>query len=449
MTATQTPTTRTPAPQRLAIDGGPKAIEGFEGRAQPKIGVAEFFALAERFGFSPEAIARLRSAVSDADLPPGGPTLSRYATANPKPPAGERFERKARDLFGSPHALSVSSGTAALHAAMVAAGAGPGKEVIVPALGFMATAAAVSLTGATPVFCDVDASLQIDPQKIEACITPRTVAIAPTHHWGVAADMDPILEIANRHKLVVVEDCAQSPGATYKGRFVGTIGGLGCFSISAYKIIGGGEGGIVLCRDARRFDRVNQLAECGGLWRPQRFAPPRYDGELFVGTNYRMSDLEAAVDLVQLDKLEDIVSRYRANFQRIASQLLTVREVQPQRLPDPAGVIGYQMRFFPCDEALRERLTAALRAEGVPVSSRGRSAGPDWHIARDMFPLHCGPNPARGHDQCTVAVDLYYREIALHVDQWWTPGDADAVAAAVNKVLAACCTADPAGAKWL
>jgi dTDP-4-amino-4,6-dideoxygalactose transaminase len=436
-------------PQTLALEGGAKAISRFEGQAPPKIGVEDFLALARRFGFSDAAMQRLAQAVSDSDLPEHGPTLAKYATTHPKPAAGEAFERRARELFGSPFALGVSSGTAALHAAMVAVGAGPGKEVIVPGLGFMATAIAVALTGATPVFCDVDHSLQIDPGKIEACITPRTVAIAPTHHWGVVADLDPILRLARKHSLLVIEDCAQSPGASYKGKPVGTLGDIGCFSISAYKIIGGGEGGLVLCRDQRLFDRVNQLAECGGLWRPRRFDPPRYEGELFVGANYRMSELEAAIDTVQLDKLATFVGGYRQAFTRIARQLLPVREVTPQRLNDAAGAIGYQMRFFPRDEALRARLVAAMKAEGLPVGSRGSAAGPDWHVARDMFPLRHGPQQARNLDQCPVAADLYFREISLHLDHGWTSGDADMVAAAMNKVLAACCTVDPAAPRWM
>jgi 8-amino-3,8-dideoxy-alpha-D-manno-octulosonate transaminase len=312
-------------PAELAMNGGPKSVEGFEGQAEPKIGVEEFLAIARRFGFKPEALERLAATVSDDDLTGSGPNLAKYATAFPAPASGVQFEAKARELFDSPFALGFSSGTGALHAAMIAAGASAGKEVVVPGVGFMATAAAAALCGATPVFCDVDESLQLDPGKMEACLTPDTVAVAPTHHWGMVADMDPILEIARRHNIKVVEDCAQSPGAKYKGRYVGTIGDLGCFSISAYKIIGGGEGGLLLARDERLFECASQLAECGGLWRPNRFAPARYEGELFVGTNYRMSDLEATVDLVQLGKLDAIIERTRTNYFRVTRQLEAFR----------------------------------------------------------------------------------------------------------------------------
>lgn len=433
----------------LAINGGCPAVEAFEGKGEPKIGVEEFLALARRFGFKPDAIERIAKTVSNDDLEGGGPNFAKYSSAIPKPASGFQFEAKARELFNSPYALGFSSGTGALHAAMVAAGAGPGKQVIVSAVGFIATAIAVALAGATPVFCEVDESLQIDPAKIEACITPATVAIAPTHHWGMMADMAPIMEIARRHDLKVIEDCAQSPGAQYRGKYVGAIGDLGCFSISAYKIIGGGEGGLLLTRDERLLERASQLAESGGLWRENRFAPARYEGELFVGTNYRMSDLEATVDLVQLDKLDGIVRRYRNNYVRITSQLQTVREITPQKVNDRDGLIGYLLRFFPQTQKLREQLIAALRAEGVPASSRGSNSGPDWHLCQDMHPLISAFGTATRYDQCPVSTDLFHREIQIGIDQWWSERDCDAVAAGINKVLNAYCTASADALPWL
>ena len=434
--------------QDLAINGGPQAFEKPEGRAQPKIGVAEFLAIARRFGFKPEAVERLAATLSDDDLQRNGPNLGRYLTAFPAPPAGERFEARARELFASRYALSVSSGTGALHAAMVAIGAGPGTEVICPALGFMATAAAVAIAGARPVFCDVDESMQIDPTKIEPCITERTVAVVPTHHWGVVADMDAVMQIARARGLKVVEDCAQSPGARFGGRHVGTIGDIGCFSISAYKIIGGGEGGLLLTDEQRLYERACQLAECGGLWRPDRFAPPRYDGELFVGTNYRMSELEATVDLVQLDKLEPLVARYRRVHRRILERLRTYRQITPQKHNDPDGDIGYLIRFFPETHELAGKIVAALRAEGIGAGHRGPTAGADWHLYSCMFPVweHLGGQPR--HD-CPVADDLYNRVVAVATSPWWTDADCDAVAAGLDKVFGTYC--DPTGpaGSWL
>lgn len=455
---------RTPA---LAIDGGPKAFGRRTGKAGPKIGVAEFLSVAERFGFSPAALRRLRRAVTDRDLAGGGPHLGRY-WGSPAPPKGEALEALARRTFRVKHALSVSSGTGALHAAFVAVGVGPGTEVICPALGFAATAMAVVMAGGVPVFCDVDESLQIDPRKIEPSITPRTVAVVPTHHWGNVVDMDPVLEVARRRGLRVVEDCAQSPGARYRGRPVGTLGDMGCFSISAYKIIGGGEGGLVLTNDRRLFERACQLAEGGGLWREPRFGAPRWEGELFAGTNYRMSELEAAVDVVQLGRLREVVRRHQRVSRRVRRRLGRYDEVTPQKINDAAGAIGYALRFFPRTPDLSRTIAAALQAEGIGASTRGTGHAPDWHLARDMFPvvLRTGPVPggsvfedprylARGGradyrpGMCPVAEDLFAREVSVWIDPAWSDADSDAVAAGINKVLSAYCTRRPGKAAWL
>ena len=438
--------------QELAVNGGPKAFAGMTGKPQPKIGVEEFMSVAERFGFTGEALGRIRAAVSNDDFVGGGPNLARYLCPFPEPTKGEQFEAAAREMFGVRHALSISSGTAAVHAAAAAVGAAPGKEVIVPAIGFMATSAALAMTGATPVFCDVDESFQMDPGKVEPLITARTVAVAPTHQWGGVCDMEPIVAVARGHGLKVIEDCAQSPGGRYRGRYVGTIGDVGCFSISAYKIIGGGEGGLLVTDDEGLYDRARQLAECGGLWRGDRFAPPRHAGELFVGTNYRMSELEAAVDVVQLAKLEDVVGRHRKVFARVAGRLETFREIVPRRVTDAEGWIGYELRFYPETHELGGRIAAALTAEGIGCGYRGPDAAPDWHVYHHMFPVILDPatgEPRYKRGDCPVADDLYDRSARVGLDQWFSQADCDAVAAGINKVLSAYCTPDERAAKWL
>ena len=461
---------------RLAIDGGPKAFVAMHGERKPKLGVAEFLAVAQRFGFSPQTLERLQAVVADEAMG-RGPTLARFATADPAPAAGEVFEQLAREIFGVQYALGVSSGTAALHSALVAAGVGPGTEVILPAIGFFATAAAVVAARGVPVFCDVDESLHMDPTKIEAKITPRSVALAPTCVMGGVPDLEPILAVARRHGLKVVEDCAQSPGAKYRGRYAGTWGDLGCFSISAYKIVGGGEGGLLLCNDERLFERAWQLAECGGLWRPNRFAPPRYPGELFCGTNYRMSELEAAVDVVQLRKMPELVRRYNANRGTILGQLKRYREIVPQKLNDPQGGVGYNLRFFPQTVELGRKIAAALNAEGIGCGRflwpaecgvRGPQAPPDWHVYRDMFPvvLQAGSTDAgcpfscpiyreRGgqaeyhRGDCPVAEDLFDRNIMVWLDPCYDEEDCCHIAEGMNKVLSAYCTEDPAASAWM
>lgn len=450
----------------LALHGGSKAVEKVEGKGEPKIGIEEFMSIAQRFGFSEAALARIRAAVCEQDLG-AGPNLARYLSAYPPETKGQAFEALARSTFGVKHALSVSSGTAALHCAFVAAGVGPGTEVICPAIGFYATAAAVVQSKGIPVFCDVDESLGMDPRRIEALITPRTVGIAPTHVMGSVCDMDPILEVARKHNLQVIEDCAQSPGGKYRGRYVGTLGDIGCLSVSAYKIIGGGEAGLVLTDDQQLWERAYQVAECGGLWRPVRFAPPRYEGELFSGTNYRLSELEAAVDVIQLQKMPEVVRRYHAVRMSVLQQLRTYRQIVPQKLNDLEGEIGYLLRFYPESVELGKKIVEALNAEGIRCSMRGTDSPPDWHVYWGMFPIvlkqgateegcpfECpiyrerGGSIAYAYGDCPVADDLFDRVVSISLNQWYTPADCQNVAHGINKVLSAYCTADDSATRW-
>ena len=274
--------------QRLALEGGMRAVAQIEGKGQPKIGVEEFMSVAERFGFAAETLERIREVVQEEAMGTG-PFLANYH-AKLEETKVQAVERVARDLFGVPYAIGVSSGTAALHASFVAAGVGAGTEVICPAIGFFATAAVVVMAKGIPVFCDVDVSLGMDPYQLEALITPRTVALAPTHAMGSVCDMEPIMNVAKKHCLKVIEDCAQSCGATYNGTPVGTMGDLGCFSISAYKTVGGGEGGLVLTQDERLWERASGLVECGGSGVLTDLRPPAMRG---VVLRYQLPDVGA------------------------------------------------------------------------------------------------------------------------------------------------------------
>jgi 8-amino-3,8-dideoxy-alpha-D-manno-octulosonate transaminase len=458
--------TNNQASMAAALQGSLKAATRIRGRGEPKIGIEEFMSLAERFGFSAATLERIREVVSQEDWGEG-PFLANYYSPLPETKV-RAYERVAREVFGVKYALGLSSGTAALHCAMVAAGVGPGREVICPAIGFSATAASVVLSNGIPIFCDVDASLHLDPAKLERLITPRTVAIAPTHVMGSVADMYPIMAIAKRHGLRVIEDCAQSCGGQYRGQWVGTIGDMGIFSISSYKIVGGGEGGLFITSDDRLWERANQVAECGGLWRPERFAPARYDGELFCGTNYRMSELEAAVDVVQLAKTPETVKRFHGVKLSILEKLHAFREITPQPLNDVAGEIGYLLRFYPQTKELGLKLVAALKEEGLEASTRPADAGPDWHLASDMFiitdqrgptaencPFACPHYRAAGgqvsykRGDWPVAEDLFERVVSVPLNQWYTPEDCQVVADTLNAVFARYCTADDQAAKWL
>jgi 8-amino-3,8-dideoxy-alpha-D-manno-octulosonate transaminase len=396
-----------------------------------------------------------------------GPFLANYYSGL-KESKVQGYERTARQVFGAKYAFATSSGTGALHAALVAAGVGPGTEVICPAIGFFATAASVVMCGGVPVFCDVDESLGIDPTKIAGLVNRRTVAVVPTHVMGSVCDMGAVMRVARKHKLKVVEDCAQSCGGRFKSRYVGTIGDLGCFSISAYKTVGGGDGGLVLTNSKRLWERAAQVIECGGLWRPDRFGPPRYPGELYCGTNYRMSELEAAVDVVQLRKMEATAKRFRAVKRRVLGELPAYREITPQKLNDPEGEVGYLCRFYPESFELGGKIVTALQAEGIDCTTRGPEGPPDWHVYSHMFPVtlqpsatghgcsfHCpryrdaggGIRYARG--DCPVADDLFDRMITIPLNQWYSARDCRNMALGIRKVLSAYCTEDSRGTPWM
>jgi len=208
----------------------------------------------------------------------------------------ERFETSFADFCGAKHAISCCNGTVALHLALMALGVGPGDEVIVPTLTFVATANAVTYCGAHPVFADSEPETwNIDPALIEAKITPRTKGIIVVHLYGHPADMDPVLSIAYRHGLFVVEDVAEAHGAEYKGRKVGSIGDIAAFSFYGNKIITTGEGGMVVTNDDTLASKARQL-------KGQGMDPNRRYWFPIIGYNYRMTNIAAAIGLAQLEK---------------------------------------------------------------------------------------------------------------------------------------------------
>ncbi len=221
-------------------------------------------------------------------------------------PVLERFETSFAALLGARHAVAVSSGTTALHLALAALGIGPGDEVLVPDFTMFSTVAAVLYTGARPVLVDCDPdTFCIDPDLLASAITPRTRAILPVHLFGHSADMATIQAFAMRHGLAVVEDAAQAIGATCRGRPCGAIGTLGCFSFYGNKLVTTGEGGMVVTSDASVATRLRSL-------RDMAHTPGRRFHHEALGFSYRMSSLQAAFGLGQLDHLDELLGRKRA-----------------------------------------------------------------------------------------------------------------------------------------
>ncbi len=230
-------------------------------------------------------------------------------------PRTAKLEEKFAAVCGVKHAIATSSGTTALHIALLAHGIGPGDEVITTPFTFIASVNSIIYTGATPVFVDIEAeTFNINPALIEAAITPRTKAILPVHLYGYPCDMDAILELARRHNLVVIEDAAQAIGATYHGQPVGSFG-TGCFSLYATKNVMSGEGGMITTNDDALAQRCRMIRSHG----MQR----RYYHDM-LGYNFRMSDLHAAIGVVQIDRLAEFTAQRRANAAYLNAHLTSV-----------------------------------------------------------------------------------------------------------------------------
>ena len=252
------------------------------------------------------------------------------------------------------YVMGVNTGTSALHLSLLAAGIGKGDEVITTPFTFIATVSAIDYTGATPVFVDIDpVSFTIDPTKIEAAITPRTKAILPVHLYGQPADMDPIIEIAKRHGLVVIEDAAQAHGAEYKGRRVGSIGDLGCFSFYPGKNLGAyGEGGAVTTNNPEFARTIRMLRDWG--------AERRYYHDL-KGYNYRLEGVQGAVLKVKMKYIEGWTEARRTVAARYDVALADSGIPTPHAAPDRRHVY----HIYAIRDAQRDALQTYLQNQGV------------------------------------------------------------------------------------
>lgn len=231
----------------------------------------------------------------------------------------KEFEQRFAEYIGVEYAVATNSCTAALHLSLAALGIGPGDEVIVPPLTFFSTVSCVLHQNAVPIFADLEPDgCCIDPQDVERVVTKRTKAIIPVHYFGDAADMDGITEVARRHSLKVVEDCAQAHGTEYKGKKVGSLGDIGAFSFFATKHMTTGEGGMILTNDKAVADLARMMRSHGLINR---------DDHVVLGYNYRMTEMAAAIGLVQLGKLDDL------NTRRIKNSLYLIDELRKRNIP--------------------------------------------------------------------------------------------------------------------
>jgi len=313
-------------------------------------------------------------------------SLGKYVTA---------FEEAFAAFCDRPYGVATSSGTTALHLALAGLNIGPGAEVIVPSLTFVATANAVVYAGARPVFVDCDPlTWTIDPTAVAAAVTPRTQAIIVVHLYGHPADMDPILAVAREHNLAVIEDAAEAHGARYKGKRVGSLGTVGCFSFYGNKIITTGEGGMVVTADRTLAQRMAWL-------RDHAMSKDRRYWHQEVGYNYRMTNVQAAIGLGQLERIEEILAQKRRIGARYRERLADASGITAAPEAPWAQNVYWMYSVLIHDEfgLSRDQVMAGLRRGGVD--------------SRNFFwPVHALP-PYESGLRLPVSEDLAARGINL------------------------------------
>jgi len=289
----------------------------------------------------------------------------------------DEFESNFAMKMGVKHALAVSSGTAALHLALKALNIKPGDEVITQSHTFIATVEAIVEVGAIPVITEVDKSLNMDPSDLAKKITSRTKAIIPVHMMGAAARMDEIMQIANTHDIPVLEDNAQCCGGTYHGKMLGTIGNVGITSFDFGKVLTTGEGGMVYTNNEEIFKTVMEYSDHGHELNPD--LPRGEDTRHQSGFNYKMTELQGAIGLVQLTKMDEIISQQKKNKNLIKEGIRDIPEIEFREIPNPDGDTGDSVVFF-----LENREKAKQFAKLWTEKGYGTKNLPDainWHFA--------------------------------------------------------------------
>ena len=357
------------------------------------------------------------------------------------------FEKNYAAHLGVKHALGVTSGTTALCAAVAALEIGPGDEVIVPAWTWYADYDAVVLAGALPIFAEIDESLSIDPQDIEKRITPRTKAIIVCNLQGGVADMDPIMEIARKRKVRVLEDFSQCVGGRYQGKYLGSIGDIGINSFQLSKTITAGEGGAVVANDDELFGRAIRYHDVSSIRSP-------YTEELdvdsipsFASCNFRMNEFTGAILKAQEQKLETICSRLRTNNRKVREGIADLPGIKLRKTYDQDGDLGVTIFLEFESQKQRDQFLRALRAEGFAATGPGGSAilptdprienkltvHPDW----PSYNTPQGKAVCYGAESCPRTIDIINRMGGLIMDPNYSEADVNDVIKAVRKVYPA------------
>ncbi|MFH1331905.1 MAG: DegT/DnrJ/EryC1/StrS family aminotransferase [archaeon] len=324
-----------------------------------------------------------------------------------------RFEEGFSKYIGTSHGVSTSNGTVALHLALSALGLGPGYEVLIPDMTFIATANAVTYTGAKPVLVDIEPDTwNMDPRKLEEKINDKTKAIIPVHIYGHPCDMDPITKVAKKYDLKVVEDAAEAHGAVYKEARVGSLSDISCFSFYGNKVITTGEGGICLTKDSGLAERLRFLKD-HGMSKEKRYWHPE------IGFNYRMTNIQAAIGLAQLENIDLMILRKRRNASLYNSLLKDVEGIAlPPEMPWAKNV--YWMYSILVDDNYkysRDEVMDRLKVNGID--------------SRPFFyPLHQMP-PYFSNEKFEVSDRISRQGINLPSSVKLTEGDIKRVASVI------------------
>jgi 8-amino-3,8-dideoxy-alpha-D-manno-octulosonate transaminase len=306
--------------------------------------------------------------------------LMRYGFDGPRKGIwkAKELETELCRILDCNHAQLVSSGTAALTAAYAALGIGAGDEVIMPVFTFVASFECILSVGAVPVLVDIDETLTLDPESVRRAITPRTKCVMPVHMCGAMADLDPLLQICKEHNLILLEDACQSFGGRYKGKYLGTIGDAGTFSFDFVKIVTCAEGGAIVTNRADLYTKLDGYSDHG---HDHRGVDRGADLHPFIGYNFRISELHAAVGLAQVRKLDQFVSMQRNNQQQLKAILSTVPEVSFRQLPDPEGDICTFLSWFLPTEEITRAVVAELKQQNA-LAGNFYWYDNNWHYIR-------------------------------------------------------------------
>lgn len=360
----------------------------------------------------------------------------------------KELEQAISKKLGAKYTHVVSSGTAAVVSALSALEVGYGDEVIMPTFTFVASFEAVLAVGAIPVLVDVDDTLTLDPAAVRKAITPKTKCIMPVHMCGSMSDLDALMQICKEHKLLLLEDACQSTGASYKGKYLGTIGDVGTFSFDFVKTVTCGEGGAILTNKEDIYIKSDGFSDHGhdhkGVDRGADLHP-------FIGYNFRISELHAAVGLAQFERLDEFLAILRRNYAVLKEALAQVPEISFRRIPDPAGDSCTHVSWFLPTEALTRAAVVMMKEDNVLAGSIYWYEH-NWHYIRKWDHLKIAGTLSALHPDLKAAVihhatkdfsasdAVISRSISTAVSLLWTEEQArergEKMANAIRKAVA-------------